>query len=845
MRAPVASDAARTLGDDVRDLGALLGEVLREQAGDETFDLVEGLRQRFVDGRRDGGDTGAVAAALRALDAAQLELLVRSFSLYFLLTNVAEEHERLRRRRAGGARKHTFDEAMATLAARGLGADEVEALIAGTHLMLTFTAHPTELRRRTVRGHTRAIADAVATLDEPSTRARVGGHVEALWSTLPLRERAPTVTDEVNAGLHHVGVLVDALPDVERDLRTAFQGRFRRPLRAPLPLALCSWIGGDRDGNPFVTAEVTSDALRRHREEAARLLRGALFRLFDDVSQHRALLPTPVEPRDHDEPLRARVEEMARRVRLEPAYHPRADLERLLADVEAAGQRRSARAFVEPALSVARVIGRDLVALDVREHSDLIGAAATRVLARLGIDYARDAGEPDQQATLEHALEQPLERRAALVTSTHDHDRDHELELVLAPLRVLHDEGIAGTRYVVSMTRGASDLLEVLVLARVANARVLPVPLFETLDDLGNAPHVVAEALRSPPLRAALGAEPFEVMLGYSDSTKDAGPVAAAFALHEAQRAIAAVCRDAGVPWRFFHGRGTSLGRGGGPMARAILGQPAGTLGCGLRITEQGEALADKYSHPAWARRNLEQGIAAVLVAATEPASARPREHFVDAWRVAAQVSRAHYRALVDDADFLRFFDAVTPLGEIARLRIASRPVRRPGLPTLDKLRAIPWVMAWNQTRANLPGWYGVDVALATIPLEVRRAMFTGWQAFRAFLDNVQMALAKTDEAIFRAYLELDDARSPLGPRILEARARAIALVEETTGAPLLSSEPHLVRSIELRNPYIEPIHRAQIELLRRVRRDGRSDACDRALLATILGIAAGVRGAG
>ena len=833
----------RTLSDDVRDLGALLGDVLREQAGAQAFERVETLRRTLVERRKTGADTSDVAHTLAALSAHDLEVLVRAFSLYFLLTNLAEEHERLRRRQAGGAKRHTFDEAMRLLRARGLGAAQVRALVRDARLMLTFTAHPTEMRRRTVRGHLRSITDTVPELESAAGRATIGAHIEALWSTLQLRERAPTVHDEIKAGLHHVGVLSDALPEVERELRAAFRAHFGEDLAAPLPLSLHSWIGGDRDGNPFVTADVTRDALQLQRDEATRLVRDALLRLFENVSQHRLLLPadahagTTPQADEDDEPFRAHVRELARRVRVEPSFDPTDALVALREELVRRGQERSARQFVDPVLCRASILGRRLAALDVREHSEKIGAAVALAFARLGVsDYAARA-EDDKCAALEAALAASPPPQLSL--------DDEEWRIVVEPLAVLRDEGIADARYVVSMTRGASDLLEVLWLARVVGVRVLPTPLFETLDDLVGAPAIVSKLLASPAFRAALGDEVFEIMLGYSDSNKDAGPVAASLALFEAQRALAAVCRAAGVPWRFFHGRGTSLGRGGGPMARAILGQPAGTLERGLRITEQGEALADKYGHPTWARRNLEQGIVAVLLGAAPHDGATTDPAHVSAWQGAAQVARSAYRALVDDADFLRFFDTVTPLEEIARLRVASRPVRRAGAPTLHNLRAIPWVMAWTQTRANVPGWYGVPEALDAIPLAVRRAMFQRWPAFRSFLENVQMALAKTDEAIFRSYLSLDSARSPLAARILDARARAIALVEETCEAPLLAHEPHLLRSIALRNPYIEPIHRAQVELLARTRRDGRTPETDRALLATILGIAAGVRGAG
>jgi phosphoenolpyruvate carboxylase len=336
-------------------------------------------------------------------------------------------------------------------------------------------------------------------------------------------------------------------------------------------------------------------------------------------------------------------------------------------------------------------------------------------------------------------------------------------------------------------------------------------------------------------------------MIGYSDSNKDAGFFAAHWSLYEAQRRMAEVARAAGVRFRFFHGRGTSIGRGGGPMVRGILGQPPGTIGAGLRITEQGEALADKYSHPEQARRNLEQAIYGLLVAASHDSEPMPADWIAAMDRAADESVRA-YRALVEDPGFLPFFEAVTPIGEIARLRIASRPVRRPGPPTLQNLRAIPWVMSWTQTRANVPGWYGLDVALASLGTERARALYAGAPFFRSMLDNAQMALAMSDDAIFHAYLGLAPAGDVLGARIVAARHDTIRRVEEITEAPLLANEPAIARSIALRNPYVEPIHRLQVELLRRARSAGGGaldPQLERALLLLIHGIAAGVRNAG
>ena len=839
----------RTLADDVRDLGALLGDVLREQAGDDAFQLVEGLRQTLVERRKAGTSTVDVAGRLGALSTEDLEIVTRAFGLYFNLVNLAEEHERIRRRRqATHGGKQTFDDAFSQLAERGCSADDVETIIKETPLLLTFTAHPTEMRRRTVREHLLAIGGAIEHLDDETVREQIGARIEALWGTAELRERSPTVADEVSGGLRYIAVVADALADIDRDLRRAFAARFGRPLdpaAAPLPLGLHSWMGGDRDGNPNVTADVTQETLRRHRDEADAGLRAALVALFAVVSQHRRWLTTRLGGTlggDDDEPFRAQVEATVAALAEDPAFDPGPALQALTTSLRAAGQERTARVLLTQARCRAEVLGRHLARLDVREHSANVGAAVAGLFRHIGVTGYADLDEAARRRLLtdELASARPMLGVGADVDAD---DRD-AVHLVLDPLQVLRAAGRHKTRFIVSMTDEVSDLLEVLLLAREAGAQVLPVPLFETLKDLQAGPQIVDELLSVPAYRAVLGDEVQEIMLGYSDSNKDAGPIAATWGLYEAQLEISAVCRRHAVRWRFFHGRGTSLGRGGGPLARAILGQPPGTIDAGLRLTEQGEALADKYSDPALARRNLEQGLYGLLVAKGAPSTPAPAE-FVDAMDRAAEASAQAYRALVHGPEFIPFFEAVTPIGEIARLKVASRPVRRPGAATLANLRAIPWVMSWTQNRANLPGWYGVDTALDVVGVPLARRMLAEWPAFRSVLDNVQMSLAKSDPIVFAAYLELDEQRSPLGAQLLQARAKTVALVEDVTEAPLLSSEPRLLKSIELRNPYIEPIHRTQVELLRRSRRGARGPVEDRALLSTILGIAAGVRNAG
>ncbi|WP_027460903.1 phosphoenolpyruvate carboxylase [Deinococcus murrayi] len=824
------------LNHDVNLLGRTLGQVLKEQEGEAFFDLVERVRA-LVREVRAGGDDAELHALLGSLDASTAANLVRAFGWYFQLVNLAEEYERVRVLSGKrGVRPQSLEEALTELRAQGVTADEAEALLARLSLGLTFTAHPTEMRRRTVRHHLVEIARALPDLEGEDAPEEIAAHVEALWGTPELRRLRPTVQDEVKGGLTYLSSIARALPLLQRDLAGAFRRVYGRETTATLPLSFSSWMGGDRDGNPFVTPEATREALALHRERARELLLPLLRRAYADLSQE--------ELEGGGETFRAELQALYEAVRSgnAPDLVPRLEAlhERLLAE----GQRRSAERLLAPLLTVARVFGTHLVSLDIREHSGQTEVAVARLLAAAGV-------EGDYLALPEHARQEVLTRelRSRRPLWPAGEPLPPELETAIGPLREVQAAMRASGprafgRYVISMAESVSDVLEPLLLAREVGVRVLPVPLFETLADLRRAPGVVWELLALPEYRAVLGSDVQEIMLGYSDSNKDAGFLAANWALHEAQRQLSEVCRRAGVRWRFFHGRGTSIGRGGGPAARAILGQPAGTIDAGLRLTEQGEALADKYSHPVLARRNLEQALYGMLLAAARPAAAPPAE-WTQALGRAAEASAAAYRALVDDPDFLPFFEAVTPIHEISRLNIASRPVRRPGAPTLSNLRAIPWVMSWTQNRANLPGWYGLAEGLREIGPELAGTMYREWPFFRSVLDNAQMSLAKTDLLIFEEYLRLTPA-SPLAARLKDAYADTVRLVEEAVGAELLAGEPRLRESIRLRNPYIDPIHRIQAELLRRARAEpGGEEAFERPLLLSLQGIAAGVRNTG
>lgn len=846
------------LSRDVDLLGRCLGAVLIEQEGQEFFNLEEEVRE--LTKRARGGDAAAPARLeeiAAGLDVRAAEGLIRAFTQYFHLTNLAEERHRVRWRDTRVSklepRKQSLHDAVRQLRERGLKAAEVADLLIKVELGSTFTAHPTELRRRTVRSHLEHIAEEMAGLESDADREaaleRVTARVEVLWGTLELQARNPTVHDEVVNGLHYLTSIAQALPALQAELQQAMHLEFGAGTpEVALPLKFYSWIGGDRDGNPFVTPEVTAQTLEYHQTQARDRLRQDVKQLFAVLSQHRERVHVHLDS-SASEPWRAELEQLHLRLKTE-AVEAVPILERVRDSLVAAGQERAARTFVEPVLVRAKMFGTHLVALDVREFSGKIEVAIAELL-RLGAVHTDYSSLPETQRVAlletELATRRPLLPIGASISP--------ELYGVLEPLRVMHQQlqtnPNAFGRYVISHGETASDVLEALILGREAGFAALDVsPLFETPHDLENCPEVMAVLLESSVYRAHLGNRVQEVMLGYSDSNKEAGFLAANWALYQAQEKLAQLFAIHGIPYRFFHGRGTSIGRGGGPAARGIMAQPPGTIGAGLRLTEQGEALADRYANPEMAKRNLEQLLYAIIVAAAQDTQTVPQE-WREALNIASAASSAAYQALVFDPHFLEFFEAATPINEIASLRIASRPVRRPGKPTLDNLRAIPWVMSWTQNRATVPGWYGLGTGLAA--LEAGQAGLTAklyreWAFFRSLLDNAQMSLAKSDMGIFKRYADLSS-QTQLRDAIMLEYNKAVQYVKQAIGTDLLESEPRLKRSIEVRNPYVDPIHIVQVELLRRYRaatpENPERVRLERALLLSIQGIAAGLRNTG
>ena len=952
------------LGRDVSTLGRLLGEVLREQEGQPGFALVEDYRARTKALRSreafpaDFGDAGRdLLQRTAALTLGQARLLVRAFTSYFHLVNMAEQTHRLRvlRRReierAGAPRVESIAEAVAAAARGGLGADDMRRLLEGCTVEPVFTAHPTEARRRTVLEKLRRMAALVEALDDPrlppsevaALRDRLREEIAALWLTEEIRRHAPTVLDEVRNGLFYFEQsLWEVVPRLHREMESALAAAYPgHPLAVPPFLRFGSWMGGDRDGHPHVTARVTAATVRIQKDavlalyarELEGLQRGLSVRaeaeetfpaLAASLEADARLMPdlaSALGRRFEGEPFRRKAGLMlariqaARRLNAErlaasappegegedpdlwrtaaPPEPPRPDDARaaygraseMLADLsvmrESLRGLRGAR-IADGALGDLQrrveVFGFHLARLDLRQHSHVHAAAAADLLRAAGLedDYL-SLDEPARVALLARVLEgpHPLELAGAACSPETD-----EVRAVFAAAREVREElgPEALGAYIVSMTAGASDVLEPLLFAKEAGlfraaggaaparSGLQVVPLFETIDDLHRCAGLMRELFALPVYAAHLEAwgRRQQVMLGYSDSNKDGGFVTASWELYQAQRALAEACREAGVGLLLFHGRGGAIGRGGGPTNRAILGQPPGTLRGRLRLTEQGEVAFARYSHPDIAHRHLEQTVNAVLRASVRDAERAATEVSADWMAAMDRISRAAqdtYRRMVyDDPEFLLYFRQATPIDEVAHLRIGSRPARRQGGDRIQELRAIPWVFSWTQSRHGLPGWFGLGSALESERArggerarERLAVMYGDWPFFRSLVDNAQISLGKSDLAVARLYDGL------AGPP--ELRARVFARIAEewrltedgiraVTGQPeILSGSPVLRRSIRLRNPYVDPMSFAQVSLLRRLRDlpEGSPDrdAVGRLVALTINGVAAGLQNTG
>ena len=866
----------------VRALGARLGEVIARLEGAPTLRLVEELRHRAKESRAgDGAASTQLAARVRRLTPSVALNQAMAFTLFFELVNLAEENFRVRllraRRADAGARKESIAAAIAELKRRRVPAAEVRRLLDRLAIELVFTAHPTEAKRRTLLTKLAALAEVLrlTPVDAIAASREIEREIVSLWLTDRGRPAPPTVVDEARTGLWYFErTLYRVLPELQADLETALAQHYPG-LRAPRGwLRFGSWIGGDRDGNPYVTARVTRTVLGLQRELAVTAMKRSLQRLAWSLTV--SALREPASPqvtrlarelgrgvgewgeirdRHAQEPYRQLIYVL--RARLSDATHPltEAELKRALATIEASlrGSRAAVLAdgVLQEVANRAATFGLHAAALDTRQHTAVHARAVAELLGRN--DYP-DLPEHEKRGLLARAIA----RRARLQPGP-------EATTALATLAALRSASPAALGlYIVSMTADVSDLLEVVWLQTIAGTALPVAPLFETLDDLHRAPVVLDELWCDPTYRRWLrrSGNHQHVMLGYSDSNKDAGYLAANWALHEAQEQIAAVARRHGVRLTLFHGRGGSIARGGGPAAMAVLAQPVGLHDGGIRVTEQGEVLSTRYHDPDIAHRVLEQMSYGVILGA-HAARAKRRTGLDPAWRAAMDAMGAHstevYRALVHDPEFLVFWQQATPIDEIGELKLGSRPsYRKEGPRTLADLRAIPWVFSWMQSRYNLPGWFGLGSALEHAAageggLERLRAMYRDWLFFRQLIDNTQLTLGKADLGIARVYAGLvSDAalRERIFARIAAEFRRTEKWVLAVAGQEkLLGGEPVLANSIRLRNPYIDPLNYLQVEMLRRLRAGGLSVAqrreAKRVIEITVNGIAAGLKNTG
>ncbi len=905
-----AGASRRDFDSDVAILTDVLHDVVKASDGEAVVALLD--RTVTLGGAARGGDAVAaerLAALVASLELDQVEVLVRSLTRWFQLVNLAEDNERVRRLRrrdaltAPAAREGSMRHAIRQLAGLGTTGAEMQELLRRAELRLVMTAHPTEARRRTTIDKLARVFGVLRELDEAShpdtegARRRMRATVQELWGSDELRAISLTVADEVRGGLiHFAATLAETVPQIYRDLEEALAEYFPgERFDVPPLLSFGSWIGGDRDGNPFVTPATTVQALDLMREQCLRLLEGRVgllagrLSLSDRVSgaaaglqpiltagaERFSELASQLAALNPEEPYRRALTFIRERVRATRrrdagAYHRPAEL---LDDLRLVQQslRHGAGAFtaagdLHDVIRQVEVFGFHFARLDIREHARVHERALAEVYATLGIsDGYLDLTEDERIARLcrDIADHRPLIPTDISDFSAGTRETIETFRMVRSALSGDHPGAIQ--TYVVSGTERPGDLLEVLLLMKEAGlasaggerASLRIVPLFESGATLAGAPATMDRLLREPVYRAALRAvgDEQEVMIGYSDSNKDVGYVASGWAAYRAQTQIAEVIRGHGAGWMFFHGRGGAIGRGGGPTNAAILALPPGTVDGRLKMTEQGEVLTAKYSVPEIAHRELELAASATL-AASALATHERHQLFERVVQEMADSSALLYRTVVhDDPDFVKFFAAVTPIEEISRLRLGSRPARRRAEGGIDDLRAIPWVFSWTQSRIVLPAWLGLGTALTYARerhgLELLREMTAGWPFFAALLANAEMALAKADPGIAGRYARLWK-EAPTRNRIWEPllqeleRARSELLVIRGSDR-LLAAEPVLQASIDRRNPFVDPLSFVQIELLSRLRSNDPTDHDElgRVSLLTINGIASGLRNTG
>lgn len=869
-----ASD--KPLRDDIHLLGDLLGETLRTQEGPQLLEMVERVRALAKSGRAGNSrDFEELATLLEARPAAEALPIARAFAHFLNLANIAEQHHRIRRRREYRRDPHaspqpgSCDEVFGRLRAGGIDADTLFKAVTALSIELVITAHPTEVTRRTLLQRYRRIAELLAVRDHLDLTAEerdaavedLRREITAAWETDEVRHERQSPVDEVKGGLFvFEQTLWNAVPQFLRALDSALRKHtgHELPLEAT-PIRFGSWIGGDRDGNPNVTAAVTREACLLSRWVALDLYVDEIDALRVELSMARGSEELEALAGCSREPYRALLKQVRSDLRA-----LRTEVEQLLGDDsrEAASSfdllsplmacHRSLHETGNGILAVGRLLdlirrvqcfGLTMVRLDVRQdsarHTALLGA-----ITRAG--GAGNYEEWDEDRRLTFLLESPATLPSGLSL---DEENQEVLETFNATATI--DREALGA-YVITMTRQPSDILAVdflqrLVLADSGRQPLRIVPLFETIADLENAGESVRRLLSIDSYRRTIGGRQ-EVMVGYSDSSKDAGRLAAAWHLYTAQERIVDACREAGIELTLFHGRGGSVGRGGGPTYLAIASQPPGSIEGRLRVTVQGEMIQAEFGLAGIALRTLEVYTTATLDATLDPPEQPRPEWRTTMGEMAAASARAYRQVVYESPAFLEYFRQATPEVELGGLNIGSRPARRAGAKKgVDSLRAIPWQFAWTQNRLLLPSWLGVDDGIAAADYETLRTMYAQWPFFRSTIDLIEMILAKAEAVIAAHYdrLLVAEELRPVGEDLRRRLGRCIDEIRRVTGHDhLLESNPVLRRSIDVRNPYVDPINVVQAEILRRYRASG-DEALRDAFVVTVNGIAAGMRNTG
>ncbi len=898
------------ISETIHLLGDLLGQVITELESPAIFEVEERIRA-LAKARRNNDSVAAqnLQAEFSSLSIEEARAVASAFATYFDLVNLAEEKQRAQilhqqeKKADAEPTKESIGEAIATLKANGVADEQMSALLKNLSVELVLTAHPTEARRRTVFSKLERISSFLKQLDniDLSTYERdqiiqsLRSEISSLWLTDRARTAKLTVTDEVRTGLFFVDSFFwDTIPKIYAEFEDALKLHYPKLAPPSNWLKLASWIGGDRDGNPNVTAEITAETLRLHRGLAVENHRHSLKMLARHLSVSSKRIPPPeslkrwleqrkpfpshisyIKERYATEPYRLALSllanDLAEASRDEMKTHLlqryphqtrlfRADITQVLDIIASAMPPALAEDELKKVQRKMDIFGLHVARLDLREESSQLDAALGEILRALNIESDfENLSATDRTHLLSRLLAEPIPEFSQHPGVTLATAETWALFQLIGRASDLYGPELFGP-FIISMTRDSANVLTVLLLAKWAGGNVIPqiTPLFETIQDLKEAPRILEFLFTTDAYRAQLGEYNNEqiVMIGYSDSNKDGGYLMANWSLYQAQEEIARVAQQHNIKLTLFHGRGGTIARGGGPANRAIRAQPAGSINGRFRLTEQGETIASRYAHPALAHRHLEQITSAVLLAS----SPKRDETIPLEWRallsgISLTAQRAYRQLVYETPGFITFWEQATPLNEIKYLRIGSRPAARAKSGAVNQIRAIPWVFSWMQSRFNLPGWYSLGSGLASIAeIDIFKEMYAGWPFFSTMLNNTEMSLLKADMDISALYVDLVEDKelathifSSIRDEYERTRESVLVISGHTT---LLEKESVTQRAIQVRNPYVDPLNYLQVETLHRLRalpdqNSAEATSLREVMALTINGIASGLRNTG